>query len=85
MGDAHARILGERRRNRKQATNPGADHCGGHCGEKAVREQSYLVDSIRNSHGDIPSFKRLCSPDVWTIPNRGRLGIASARTSQASA
>src|ERR1035437_2731322 len=25
------------------------------------------------------------SPDVWTIPNRGRLGIASARTSQASA
>jgi hypothetical protein len=62
MGDACARILGECWRNRKHATNPGADHCGGHCGEKAVRKQSYLVDSIRNSHGDIPSFKRLFEP-----------------------
>jgi hypothetical protein len=25
------------------------------------------------------------SPDVWTVPNRRQLGIASARTSQASA
>jgi hypothetical protein len=58
VGDARARILSERWRNRKQATNPGADRCG----EKAVREQSYLVDSIRNSHGDIPSFKRLFEP-----------------------
>jgi hypothetical protein len=56
------RILSVRWRNRKQANNPGADHCGYHCGEKAVREQPYPVDSIRNSHGDIPSFKRLFEP-----------------------
>jgi hypothetical protein len=58
VGDARARILSKRWRNRKHATNPGADHCGG----QNVREQPYSVDSIRNSHGDIPSFKRLFEP-----------------------
>jgi hypothetical protein len=58
VGDARARILGERWRNRKHATNPCADHYGG----QDVREQAYSGYSIRNSHGDIPSFKRLFEP-----------------------